>query len=295
MADHRRAVELLALGEPLALGEIGAMTSEDTLLEAESHGLIATERRRGSAGSSAVRRGGPCDAARRSGPGAYGWRWWTSSRPGDGFGPDDALRAARLRLDAGVALSAGLALDAARAANRAGDPDLGAELAELAGADGDLAAGDAPGPVTHDAQPLRARRRQRSAAVEPLAPGDPNARDYLRQRLWLYHWGLRRTADIGALLDRAQTWSEDAELAPVHSTDPSHIRGTQRRVRDAARSRREHRRSGCHPTMPDARSWRCGRCRRSCPGRATRRRRRRSPRGRRFRCVTTPIRALSPR
>lgn len=41
-ADHRRAVELLALGEPLALEEIGGLTSEETLIEAEAHGLIAT-------------------------------------------------------------------------------------------------------------------------------------------------------------------------------------------------------------------------------------------------------------
>ena len=48
------------------------------------------------------------------------------------------------------------------------------------------------------------------AAVEPLAPRDANARDYLRQRLSLYHWGLRRTGETGALLDRADTWSQDA-------------------------------------------------------------------------------------
>ena len=48
------------------------------------------------------------------------------------------------------------------------------------------------------------------AAVERLAPGDANARDYLRQRLSLYHWGLRRTGETGALLDRAETWSQDA-------------------------------------------------------------------------------------
>ena len=62
-ADHRRAVELLALGEPLAFEEIGALTSEDTLLEAESHGLIATRRRGGQAGASALRRDGALAAA----------------------------------------------------------------------------------------------------------------------------------------------------------------------------------------------------------------------------------------
>ncbi len=208
MADHRRAVELLALGEPLALGEIGAMTSEDTLLEAESHGLIATS-------DGEVRLAHPLygEVVRATLPPLR-----TRSlrlalveviEARRGFGPDDALRAARLRLDAGVALSAGLALDAARAANRAGDPDLGAELVELAGADGDLAAAMLLA-QSHTMRNRYERAEAALAAVEPLAPGDPNARDYLRQRLWLYHWGLRRTADTGALLDRAQTWSEEA-------------------------------------------------------------------------------------
>ncbi len=48
------------------------------------------------------------------------------------------------------------------------------------------------------------------ATVEALAPGDPSARDYIRQRLSLYHWGLRRAGEIDALLDRAATWSVDA-------------------------------------------------------------------------------------
>jgi len=94
----------------------------------------------------------------------------------DGFGPDDALRAARLRLDAGVGLSPSLALDAARAANRAGDPDLGAELAALAGADADLAAGM----LLARSHAMRNRYEDAEAAlaaVEPLVPGDPNARD----------------------------------------------------------------------------------------------------------------------
>ena len=47
--------------------------------------------------------------------------------------------------------------------------------------------------------------------MEALAPADSNARDYLRQRLSLYHWGLRRPSDTGALLDRAESWSQEPE------------------------------------------------------------------------------------
>jgi len=207
-ADRRRAVELLALGEPLTLDEIGALTSEETLIEAESHGLIETS-------ANEVRLAHPLygEAVRATLPPlrARSLRLQLVNvvEARDGFGPDDALRAARLRLDAGGAPSPGLALDAARAANRAGDPDLGAQLAALAGADADLAAGM----LLAQSYAMRNRYEEAEAAlaaVEPLAAGDPDARDYVRQRLWLYHWGLRRKADSDALLDRAQTWSDDA-------------------------------------------------------------------------------------
>ncbi len=46
--------------------------------------------------------------------------------------PDDALRIARWRLDAGAEVPAEYLLEAGRAANVAGDPDLGARLGELA-------------------------------------------------------------------------------------------------------------------------------------------------------------------
>lgn len=207
--EHRRAIELLALGEPLGLEEIAGLTSEETLLAAESRGLIATS---GDEVRLAHPLYGETVGATLPSLRARSLRLELvdvlESR--DAFGPDDALRAARLRLDAGATPSPELALAAGRAANRAGDPDLGAELAGLAGADADLAAGM----LLAQAHAMRNRYEQAEAAlaaVEALASGDPNARDYLRQRLWLYHWELRRSADIGSLLDRAETWQQDAE------------------------------------------------------------------------------------
>jgi DNA-binding NarL/FixJ family response regulator len=207
-ADQRDAVELLALGEPLTLDEIGGLTSEGTLLAAEAHGLIASD-------SEQVRLAHPLygETVRLRLPPlrARNLRLQLVGvlERRDGFGSDDALRAARLRLDAGAAVSAELALHGARAANRAGDPDLGAELATLAGADTDLAAAM----LLAQSHTMRNRHEEAEralAAVEPLAPGDPNARDYLRQRLWLHQWGLRRTTGIKGLLDRADEWSNDA-------------------------------------------------------------------------------------
>ncbi|HEY1519167.1 MAG TPA: LuxR C-terminal-related transcriptional regulator [Solirubrobacteraceae bacterium] len=244
-ADHRHGVELLALGEPLALEEIEALTSHDTLLEAETHGLITTDGKE-------VRLAHPL----------YGEVVRTRLPPlrarnlrlqlvevlecRDAFGSDDALRAARLRLDAGAALSVDLALHGARAANRAGDPDLGAELAALAGADIDLVAGM----LLAQSHTMRNRYEEAEAAlaaVERLAPTDANAHDYLRQRLSLYHWGLRRTGETNALLDRADTWSRD----PGWLRFTGRIRLTYAALRDGFDAPLDPADSPADPRIPD--------------------------------------------
>ena len=56
----------------------------------------------------------------------------TALQQRDPLEADDALRIARLLLDAGAPIPPQLLVDAARAANLAGDPELGAQLAELA-------------------------------------------------------------------------------------------------------------------------------------------------------------------
>ena len=90
-----------------------------------------------------------------------------------------------------VTLSPELSLEAARAANRAGDPELGAQLAERV--DG------LPGArLLAQAHAMRNRYEDAEAALaqaEPLAAGHPEAADYLKQRLWLLHWGLRRAGE----------------------------------------------------------------------------------------------------
>jgi DNA-binding NarL/FixJ family response regulator len=206
-ADERLPIELLALGEPLAIREIAALTSSHGLLAAESRGLLATT---GDQVDLAHPLYGEAVRARMGALAARSLRLelvqvLEARVP---FGPDEALRAARLRLDAGAPLSTELALMAARAANRAGDADLGVQLAQLAGVDTDLEAAI----LLAQAQSMRNRHDEAEAAlaaVEHLAPGHPLARRYLRQRLTLYHWGLRRTADLRPLIDRAAGWSDD--------------------------------------------------------------------------------------
>jgi DNA-binding NarL/FixJ family response regulator len=136
--------------------------------------------------------------------------------------PDDALRVARLRLDAGAEIPADLLVDAARAANLAGDPDLGAHLAETA-----LTLGPGIRPAlllarSHVVRKRFAEAEEVLAAAEPLAGPDDAGVDYLEQRAHVLFWGLRREAETQELLKAAEGWSADAgwqrRLEPVQLT-----------------------------------------------------------------------------
>ena len=166
-------VELLALGEPITIAEAAALSSEDVLLESESQALIET-----TAGE--VRLAHPLygEAVRMTLPPLRAARLRRQlvevleARPN--FGADDALRVARLRLDAGEPLSTDLLLQAADAANRAGDPEFGHELASLIPADaGGLASGSDPGPLAGDEKSLR---RSTSGARGGRGPGGRGSR-----------------------------------------------------------------------------------------------------------------------
>ncbi|MDA0185301.1 AAA family ATPase, partial [Solirubrobacter phytolaccae] len=134
--EQRAAVELVALGEPLTLDALATLTSEPALLDAEAAGLLAL-------------RGFEVGLAHP----LYGEVIRTQLPPlrarslrlrlADALGSDQPLRTARLKLDAGAALDPELALTAGRAANFAGDPDLGEQLAKIAlAATDDLARAD---------------------------------------------------------------------------------------------------------------------------------------------------------
>ncbi len=205
---QREALQLLALGEPLHVGEIIGLTSEDAVLELEEHGLLrATGHSIGLAhplhGETALSSLLPLRARRMR------LALADVVRAREPLTEDDALRAARLLFDAGEQVPPDLALIAAGAANRSGDPDLGAELAIAAGASRSVRATL----LLARAHVLRNRYEEADAAlasVESLAPADADRVEYLRQRLWVLHWGLRRSsAQTTELLDRASEWSDD--------------------------------------------------------------------------------------
>ena len=154
-----------------SIDEIAALSSEEILIAAEADGLVALS-------GGEVRLAHPLygEAVRAALPPLRGrglrLRLVEALRSRAPLGPDDSLRVARLLLDSGASLSADLALDAAQAANHAGDPDLGAQLADLAGAPGDVAAAM----LLAQAHSMRNRYEDADAAlaaVESLVAASP--------------------------------------------------------------------------------------------------------------------------
>ena len=209
-ADQRAPLELLALGEPLRLREIAALTSNDALGEAESHGLIAIA---WGPSEPEIRLAHPLygDVLRAQLPTLRGRELRlllaTALQRREPLESDDALRVVRLLLDAAAPIPPQLLVSAARAANLAGDPELGAQLAELA------LTGDADAEAAlalARAHSMRQRFEQAEAvlaAVEGEMPGHPAAVDYLEQRIRTLYLGLDRVDETRALLDRARSWS----------------------------------------------------------------------------------------
>jgi DNA-binding CsgD family transcriptional regulator len=208
--DQRAPVELLALTEPLRLGEIERLTSFDALAYAESNGLITID---SSTGPGDVRLAHPLygDVLRARIPRlrsrSLRLRLATALQERAPLAPDDALRVVRLLLDAGAPIPPALLIDASRAASLAGDPVLGAELGALAVADG----GGVPAAlVSARANAIRGRFEEAEAAlaaVEADVAESPDAVAYLEQRLRVLYWGLGRAGPTHALLDRARGWS----------------------------------------------------------------------------------------
>jgi DNA-binding NarL/FixJ family response regulator len=213
--DERGVLELLALGEPLPVDEVATLADRDSLLSTEARGMTVVG---GPAAGHTVRLAHPLygEVLRDALPAlrARDLRLRlaavvTERRP---VSSEDALRIARWLLDAGAPIATPLLVEAAGAANRAGDPDLGAQLAELAVADG----------AGIDAALLLARahvlRRHFAEADAVLSEHEAQARAshdmayaYLELRIVrVLFWGLNRPAEAQALFVRAQAWWPEA-------------------------------------------------------------------------------------
>ena len=125
---------------------------------------------------------------------------------------NEALRVARLRLDAGEAPSGELTLEAAHAANHAGDPELGGQLAELALADkGGRDSGDGPRRV---AAAGRAASRRGSDAGGSGTPRSQRSGEWTATPISVSACSSGSCGGphlVAALLDRMLGWSEEGQ------------------------------------------------------------------------------------
>jgi DNA-binding CsgD family transcriptional regulator len=210
--DERRTIELLAFGEPLPLAVIVELAGTDALAAAETHRMVVVD---APADGGAARLAHPIygEVMRAALPAARAralrLRLAGAIRARGELAEVDALRVARWLLDAGEPIDDSLLVLAARAALRAGDPELAAQLSALAF--------DAKGGF--DAALLLARahtRRKRFAEAEAVLVGaegliatQEDAAGYLEQRITVLFWALRRPDELRALYERARGWWSD--------------------------------------------------------------------------------------
>ena len=216
-------IELLALGEPLRLAEVIDQVGSEPLMEAEARGLV--EVRSPEQGGDVILAHpvyGDVVDARMPRARARETRLRLAALLGrrDPRSPDDALRIARWLLDAGAPIPHDLLLEAARAANRAGDPGLGERLAALA-----LEAGTGVEAAVLLARAhYMCRRYHEADAVLADVEGELEtqaiAAEYLIQRMGILFWGLNRPLETRALLTRAREWwPDDVWQARVRAMD----------------------------------------------------------------------------
>ena len=209
-----KALELLALGEPLRLSELIALTGRDPLASTEARGLINID---GGSPVSEVMLAHPLysETIRASLPTlrARDARLQLAATLEGRLDPQpqDGLRIARWRLDAGEPIATALLVDAARAANLAGDPNLGAELATQAmGAGAGIQAALLLARA-HTIQNQFDEAETVLAAAEPGIDTQAMALDYLEQQSEVLYWGLKRPERLRELLMRAEAWWPDRE------------------------------------------------------------------------------------
>jgi DNA-binding CsgD family transcriptional regulator len=210
----RDAVELVAWGEPLAVGVLEGLIDRGAVQAAEDAGLLVLERsgRRALARlthplyGEVLRATLPLSRARA-----------VAERLAAAFGGDalrrrdDLLRVGAWQLEAGVATNPALLLKAARQAAARFDHELTERLARAA-----VDAGGGPTAVRVLAETLEWQGRHAEAVAvmegEPPATGAERAR-WASIRAGNLYWGLERTAEAEKLLQEAAVAEEGGEEA----------------------------------------------------------------------------------
>ena len=211
---EQRALELLALGEPLRVSELVALTGARQVAAIEARGLVNLGDGSPSAPATlahplygeTIRTALPAFTARQI-------RQILADTVAGRGDPEtgDSLRVARWLLEAGEPIPAATLLEGAAAANLAGDPQLGVRLARRAV---DAGAGLRASLLLARAYTIQSQFEQAAqvlAAAEPDIENETEAVDYLEQQTAVLHFGLRRSEELHRLLDRAHAWFDSPE------------------------------------------------------------------------------------
>ena len=220
--EEQEALGLLALGEPLHLSEMLALTGSEPLASTEARGLVSVNGASADAGvwlshplyGEVIRAALPSLRARELRLALVETVQARASPE-----PEDTLRLARWLTDAGERVSTDLTIRAARAANLAGDPVFGVALASQALEAG---AGIEAALLLARAHTVQSRFEEAEAvlaAAEGSIQTQPEALEYLERQSEVLHWGLGRPSELRDLLDRAASWWPDSawkqRLAPL--------------------------------------------------------------------------------
>lgn len=208
----RDVVELLALGEPLRLGELAAAVGDDALTGADAHGVLNVT---GPGSDDEVRLAHPLygETLAAAMPALRGRA--VRRRLADIVAArgeptaDDALRIATWRLDAGDEPPADLLSLAGRAALLAGDAELAIRMARLAlgrggGVEVELLLARALN-VHSNAEEADAVLEAATERVRQSEDPDLAVR-FLEQRVAVLQWGLRRPEAARTLVAAARAW-----------------------------------------------------------------------------------------
>ena len=207
--EQRAALELLALADDLPIGEVTTLVDESLLAALETAGLVTVSMAAGA--DSHVRVAHPLyaelisaetPAARARAHRMRLARLLSARTAGH---PADAARIALWLTEAGEPVPEAVLLDAARASNFAGI-ETGIQFAQRAldeGAGIEAAMLLAASHYVHG-QPEQAEGVL--SGVEGTIVDPALAASYLRERAAILEWGLGRTADAVALIERAASW-----------------------------------------------------------------------------------------
>ena len=219
-----RVLELLALGEPLRLAELRELSGTEPLAAVEDRGLISVA---GASPGAEVRLAHPLygevirSALRSVRAREVRLQLAEVLLARGQLTAEESLRVCVLLVDAGEAPSGRMLINAAAAANLSGAADLGGELAGRAVKDGAGVEASMLLARSHAIQKQFAQAESVLGELEREIDSRDVAVAYLKQRIRVLYWGMRRPMEARALLERAQDWWPDPgwrrQLDPVRA------------------------------------------------------------------------------